>query len=34
MAMVAVELDFGKASTEGYLAPDGPPLDPSNILHT
>ena len=32
MAMTAVELDFGKASTEGYTTPVGPPLDPSKLL--
>ena len=33
MAMTAVELDFGKASTEGYTTPVGPPLDPSKLLN-
>ena len=31
--MTAVELDFGKASTEGYTTPVGPPLDPSKLLN-
>jgi len=31
--MTAVELDFGKASTEGYTTPVRPPLDPSKLLN-
>ena len=33
MALTAVELDFRKASTEGYMTPVGPPLDPSKLLN-
>ena len=31
--MTAVELDFGKAATEGYTTPVGPPLDPSKLCN-
>ena len=31
--MTAVELDFGKASTEGYTTQVEPPLDPSKLLN-
>ena len=31
--MTAVELDFGKVSTEGYTTPVRPPLDPSKLLN-
>ena len=31
-AMLATNLDFGEATDEGYVVPDGPCLDPSKLL--